>query len=407
MASSAERRLAAASGAGWRLFAAAALVVLLLQILAATRHFASAVLLAGAAALLLLEAARLITRRRVQPDVSGAVLRAAARKRDEALALLDSVTVALFVLSADGRIRFANLAARRLAAGDAARLKRIAPIGEEAAARILALPIGGRQIVPLADGRTMLVWVGGLASLEGGEERLVSMQAVAGELDAVQVAAWHSMSRVLAHEMMNSLTPIASLSESLARMADASGVPHDAAAAARTIAGQSRHLMSFVERYRSIADLPQPVPAAIELPAFVADLEALAGTELRARGVAFAAGAVPPDTIAADADLLRQALLNLLRNAGDAASAAAAAEPCVRFSCTRLDSKLLFEVEDNGPGVAAEHAEEMFVPFFTTKAGGAGIGLPLARQVALAHGGTLEASRNPGGGMTFALSIPA
>lgn len=404
MASTAEARLAAFSAAGWRLLAAFALLLVLLELLASTRHVATALLLVGTAALLLIEAARVLMGSRHRDEGASAAGRESARQRDEAMALLDAVTVSLLVLTPDGRIRFANRAARRLA-GDVARLDRIACVGEEAAARILALPVGGRQILSLADGRNMLVWVGGLSTPEGGAERLVSMQAVAGELDAVQVGAWHMMTRVLAHEMMNSLTPIASLSESLARVAGASGLPTETAAAAETIARQSRHLMSFVERYRSIVDLPEPAPAPIDLAAFIADVEALAGTELRARGVALLSSTTVSGTILADSDLLRQALLNLLRNAGDAASAAAA-EPVVRLSSTRSGPELRFEVSDNGAGVAPEHLEEMFVPFFTTKEGGAGIGLTLARQVALAHGGRLEATGNEGGGMTFLLALP-
>jgi nitrogen fixation/metabolism regulation signal transduction histidine kinase len=403
MASKAETRLGAVSGAGWRLLAALALVLALVQLLAATRHYASGLLLAGAALLLLVEAARLLLRSRAAPEQPAAALRTAARQRDEALALLDAVTVALFVVSGDGRIRFANRAARRIAGAEVARLGQIAALGEDAAARILALPVGGRQIVPLADGRNMLVWVGGVSTPEGGAQRLVSMQAVAGELDAVQVGAWHSMTRILAHEMMNALTPISSLSESLGRLTSA--LP-DAAAAAETIARQSRHLMSFVERYRAIVDLPQPAMARIPLSAFMSDLATLAGAELGHRGIAFAAGGAPEDDVAADADLLRQALLNLLRNAGDAALAGGGA-PAVRLSCARSGAEVLFDISDNGPGVAPEHLEDMFVPFFTTKEGGAGIGLTLARQVALAHGGRLDAAANGERGMTFTLALPA
>lgn len=404
MASRPEAPLALVSAVGWRVLIAAALGLLLVQLLLATRHYASALLIGGAAALLLFDAAGLLARGRrgtaAMPDAS----RADATQLAQATALLDAVTVALFVLAPDGRIRFANRAARQLAGGEAARLQDAAALGPEAAARILALPVGGRQLVPLPDGREMLAWVGGFATPDAAGQRLVSLQAVAGELDAVQVGAWHAMTRVLAHEMMNALTPVASLSESLARIVSGRDGGGEEAAAAETIARQSRHLMRFVERYRSIVNLPEPAPEAIALQPFLADLDALGGGALRARGVAFSVERCAAELLRADPTLLRQALLNLVRNAGEAA--AQMPSPEVRLACRREGGEIRFEIADNGPGVPPERMEEIFVPFFTTKEGGAGIGLTLARQVALAHGGRLAAA--PGGtqGMIFTLALP-
>jgi signal transduction histidine kinase len=386
-----------------RLLFAAVAIGLLFRVLTETRHFASALVLAAAAALLLLDVLRIALRSRENNLASPAIEeRARAQQLDQALALLDAVTVALFALGTDGRIRFANRAARILA-GEAARLEDA--FDGPAAAEILALPVGGRRIVSLSDGRSVLVWVGAVATPAGGAQRLVSLQAVAGELDAVQVGAWHAMTRVLAHEMMNTLTPVASLAESLARIARGDTRPA-VSGAADTIARQSRHLIDFVERYRAIADLPDPAFAPLDLTTFLADIEALGDAQLRARGISFSAAlpaAVVP--LEADAGLLRLALLNLLRNAGDAVAGAGGGT--VRFACAADSGELHFEVRDDGPGVPPERIEEIFVPFYTTKEGGAGIGLALARQIALAHGGRLSAVPNGGRGMTFVLSIPA
>ncbi|HEX8623090.1 MAG TPA: HAMP domain-containing sensor histidine kinase [Allosphingosinicella sp.] len=402
MGSSVRTRLDFVSAAGWRLLFAAVAIALLFRVLTETRHFASASVLAVAAALLLVDVARVALRSREDGRASPAIEeRARAQQLDRALALLDAVTVALFALGPDGRIRFANRAARALA-GEAARLEDA--LDEAAAAEILALPVGGRRIVALADGRSMLVWVVAVATPDGGPQRLVSMQAVLGELDAVQVGAWHAMTRVLTHEMMNALTPVASLAESLARMAGGDRRPA-VGAAADTIARQSRHLIDFVERYRAIADLPAPAFAPLDLATFLADIAALAEAQLRARGIAFTAAPPPAAVLEADAGLLRQALLNLLRNAGEAVAGAGGG--AVRFACAVKGGEIRFEVQDDGPGIPPERIEEIFVPFYTTKEGGAGIGLALARQIALAHGGGLTAAPNGGGGMTFVLSIPA
>lgn len=395
-------RLDIVSAAGWRLLFAAIAIVLLPRLLTDSGHLASASVLAATAALLLVDLARIALPRSEDARPSPAIEEwARAQQLDQALALLDAVTVALFTLGPDGGIRFANRAARSLI-GSIARLEDA--LGRPAASEILALPVGGRRIVTLSDGRSVLIWVGAFSTPEGGPQRLVSLQVVAAELDAVQVGAWHAMTRVLAHEMMNALTPVASLAESLARMVG-SDTRREVGAAADTIARQSRHLIDFVERYRAIADLPAPALAPLDLTTFLADIEALGGADLRSRGIAFSV-APPPEAvpIEADAGLLRQALLNLLRNAGDAIAGAGGG--AVRFACAADGAEVRFAVTDDGPGIPPERIEEIFVPFYTTREGGAGIGLALAREIALAHGGRLTVAPNGGRGMTFVLSIP-
>lgn len=403
MAFSARSSLDVVSAAGWRLLLAAIAIALLFRLLMDTGHLASAFVLAATAALLLVDLVRVALPSHEDERASSTIEeRARAQQLNQALALLDAVTVALFTLGPNGGIRFANRAARSLI-GDTVRLEDA--LDGRAAAEILALPVGGRRIVSLSDGSSVLIWVGAFSTPEDGPQRLVSLQAVAGELDAVQVGAWHAMTRVLAHEMMNALTPVASLAESLARMVG-SDTRREVGAAADTIARQSRHLIDFVERYRAIADLPAPALAPLDLTTFLADIKGLADAQLRARGIAFSAAlplaAVP---LEADAGLLRQALLNLLRNAGDAVAGAGGG--AVRFACAVNSGELRFEVHDDGPGIPPERIEEIFVPFSTTKEGGAGIGLALARQIAIAHGGRLTAAPNGGRGMTFVLSIPA
>lgn len=392
------------SAAGWRLLLAACLLAVLAQTIA-TGHYAVAIVLGVALGLTLLDLWRLRPRRTLAlPIPAGG--HDAAQGLDRALALLDAVTVALFALDANGRVRFANRAGRALAGFEVARLQDIPLLGEAGAASILALPVGGRQLVSLADGRSMLVWIGALSAPGSGPQRLVSMQAIAGELDAVQVGAWHRMTRVLAHEMMNSLTPIASLCESLSRMAGETAVPPAMARAVATIDRRGRHLMRFVERYRAIVDLPEPERADIDLAAFLADIDALVGTDLRERGIDFAVDPVQQGLqVAADRAMLEQAMLNLVKNAAEAV--AGTARPRVHVSCTGLGNFATVSVGDNGVGVAEHELEEIFVPFFSTKSDGAGIGLTLARQIALAHGGQLNVRRADDRGTIFDLLLPA
>jgi nitrogen fixation/metabolism regulation signal transduction histidine kinase len=347
-------------------------------------------------------------------DVAHAVNRAADRLEAERLAgqqrldgleaLIDTVTAALFVLAGDGRIVLANRAAHNLAGEQADRLGRLAVFGPELGARLAALPPGAREVVRLTDGRAALASTAAY-SLPGGVRRqLISLQTVSGELDAVELKAWRDLVRILAHEMMNSLTPIVSLAESLDRMlqggeADAA----EAASAAQVIARRGAGLMSFVDRYRKLADLPPPSLAPVRLSELAASMEQLFAPMLKGRGVELSSAVAPAGlTILADQELLEQAIVNLVKNAAEAVGEGGR----IALACHLAgDGAVVISVADNGPGLP-DDADNLFLPFFTTKAGGSGLGLSLARQVALAHHGRLLA-QDTGAGATFSLTLPA
>ncbi|HWY61404.1 MAG TPA: HAMP domain-containing sensor histidine kinase [Rhizomicrobium sp.] len=388
----------------WRTLLAAGLALALLQVLMLTHYYATALVLSALTALTIADATRLYNRLgSADGTLARSFNRDQARQLDQMAALLDAVTVALIAVTPEGHIRFSNRAARLLAGEEVGRFGDIRALGPAAAKSILALPAGARQIVTMADGRTMLVWTGVMSAPGMPVQRLISLQAVTGELDAVQVKAWADMTRVLSHEMMNSLTPISSLSESLPHLLK-DHADETALRAVETIARRSRHLMNFVERYREIADLPASRPRDIALAGFIADIDALMQTHFTERGIAYRSSLNTP-TVRADPELLAQAILNLLHNAADAV--AGVREPAIMLSCSRADGTIQFCVSDNGPGIAPEHLPEIFVPFFTTKPGGSGIGLTLARQIALAHGGQISVAENPNGGTRLTITVLA
>jgi signal transduction histidine kinase len=223
----------------------------------------------------------------------------------------------------------------------------------------------------------------------------------------VVLKAWRDLAQVLAHEMMNSLTPICSLSDSVAdrlrgTKADPTG---ELSAALEVISRRGAGLMSFVERYRKLSDLPPAILAPVPGAAFVARLEQLMAPLMHGAGVDYSAEVEPKDlSLDADPDLLEQAVINLLKNALDAVVGRPA--PFVRLVLQAGDGQVWISVEDNGPGLAGNDAEAAFTPFFSRKAGGSGVGLTLARQIALAHGGRLDYAPRPGGGACFTLSLP-
>lgn len=343
-------------------------------------------------------------------NVLDAERRAHQERTDELEALLDTVNAALFVLAPDGTLDHSNRAARAMAADQAGRLEDIAAIGPGPARRLTALVPGAREILRLDDGRQMLATAAAFSVPGRARRRLISLQSVSGELDLVELKAWQDLVRILAHEMMNSLTPIVSLTDSLERMMRDEPAPgpeaaRQIAAAVQVIGRRSEGLMNFVGRYRRMVDLPAPELAKVRLRDLVDSLGRLIGPMLQDRGMLYRCEVRPPGlTVLADSDLLEQAVLNLLKNAIEAAEGGAG--PAIELICSLgLDGGVVIAVNDNGPGLP-EDLEGLFVPFFTTKPDGSGIGLSIARQVALAHQGRLLAERRSPRGAVFSMVFP-
>jgi two-component system nitrogen regulation sensor histidine kinase NtrY len=319
--------------------------------------------------------------------------------------LLDTVPAALIVVATDGAVRMVNRAAHRLLGEPAPRLEQLATLGEGAAHLLMGLMPGAQQIVRLPDGRQLLASGSQFTVPEGPAQRLICLQRLAGDLDAVEHKAWDDMARVLAHEMMNSLTPIASLSESLDALLRAGGRTEEVAAALEAIRRRSLGLMRFVERYREVAELPEPLLQPLPLKSVLEGVERLLAPALEQGHVDYASTVSPPDlTVQGDPDLLEQALINLLHNAAEAVRGRPGAR--IEVSCGLETGLCFIDVADNGPGLTAAAREQIFVPFFTTRAGGSGIGLSLARRIALCHGGQITVRSSPQGSV-FRLTLPA
>ena len=430
-------------GIGVRASLVGAIAFAILELLATQHLYATAMVLGGIAALILIDLARYVSKgdRMLERFVEGlaagelerpargasgfgrlrgAIERAvtaldAARIRpqqqiDHLQTLIDTVPVAIITLDETGKINLANHAARRLAGRAMSKLEHLSTIGAAAATVLSQLAPGQRRVVRLSSGQRVLASAARFTA--GGHQlRVFSLQNIGSELDAVELQAWQDLLRVLAHEMMNSLTPISSLAESVrpllsaAVAADPDGKLRDVADAVDVIARRSTGLMSFVERYRTMAELPPPALELLSGADFVHRIDQLMRPTLEARGIAYSSSVEPPDlTVRADGGLLEQVLINLLHNAMEALSVAP--DPRIEVRCLVRDEHCIISVSDNGKGLESGASEHIFVPFFTTKPGGSGIGLSLARQIAHAHHGHLEAASNEPRGAVFTLSIP-
>ena len=336
-----------------------------------------------------------------------------------ATALIEHIPVPLMTLHADESITLQNNAARRLfGAEHVTRLKDLRRFGFSFAESVATAVPGVRQLVTftvegieykLTLATTELV-------ISGQNERLVSLQDIQSELDATQAEAWEDLVRVLTHEIMNSITPVTSLAKTatdvVSDMADKvqSGVAidddlEDLQDAVGTVARRSDSLMQFVDSYRQITRLAPPEKKRIRLAGLFETVVRLAKAECPRDDVEFSIEVSPSELdVYADRDLLEPVLINLLRNAWQATTTMEDARVSVKGRFNRRHN-VVIEIADNGDGIPANVTRKIFVPFFTTKEGGSGVGLALARQVMIAHGGFIRVGENDSGGATFSLTF--
>lgn len=341
-------------------------------------------------------------------------LAASETDRRRLQSMLDQMPAPIMTLATDGAMRAANRAARRLFATD----DRILDAPELHQALAQGRP-GDRIVLKLASRHDPGQHSGSsrqrsyslsIARSVGadGMTLLAVLTDIEADIQAAEATALRQLLQVLSHEIMNSLTPITSLAES-AQALLATGIPADAVHAVDALSIIMRRaggLDRFVQGYRVLARLPAPVLRPTSVSAVLRDVAALFHTSWHDRGVSLVLQLPEPDIMARlDADLVAQALINLLANGADAALACLDHVPEVRLSTVPDAASVIFRVCDSGSGIAAGQEELIFRPFFTLRPNGTGIGLGLARQIAQSHGGTLVLESRPAQGAEFLLRL--
>lgn len=327
--------------------------------------------------------------------------------------LIAHVPVALIAVDAEGGVRLLNLAARRLFGAACPRVELFTRYGTGFAAGLENLNPNESRIVVMEhpDGALQLKANATDIIQKGSRQRLISLQNIETELSAKELMAWQSVIRVMAHEIMNSLTPISSLaatakdnvSDALARLEPESGARAglvDAAEALETLSRRSEGLLTFVQNQRHLTRRMEAQTRIVPVHRVFTRLHRLLTDELKVRGIEITI-AVEPETleIVADLDLLDQALINLLRNAVDALRDTHGGR--IALTAADRNGHVVLSVADNGPGIAMDRREKVFIPFYTTKRQGSGVGLTLVRQIAAVHGASVSISDTPGGGATI------
>jgi signal transduction histidine kinase len=279
---------------------------------------------------------------------------------------------------------------------------------------IQKLKTGGRELLRLKIGEEFVqlsIYAIEL-TLRGENVKLISLQNIQSELEEKEMEAWQNLVRVLTHEIMNSVTPISSL----AAIVEEEVKPHtqennntaltkdqisDIHLSLQTISKRSEGLIQFVKEFRSLTSIPKPKPVIIDVRLLLEELVMLHRKEISEKNIRVSISVYPEDlTISADKNMIEQVLINLLKNAIQAFEEQE--EKAIELKAFLTEkTRTVISIADNGTGIDPEALEKIFIPFFTTKKTGSGIGLSLSRQIMRQHQGTLSVKSTVGKGTEF------
>ncbi len=252
--------------------------------------------------------------------------------------------------------------------------------------------------------------------IRGNTVKLVTLQNIQTELQKQELEAWQNLTRVLRHEIMNSITPISSLTSTLREILEQDLIKkednyelktegaEDLREGLNTIESRSKGLIKFIDAYREYTSLPQPKIKNIRVKDLIEKVAQLLKPEFKKTSIQFSYKSDSEYlTIQADEEMIEQVLINLIKNAIEALENLPNAK--IELTGTYTDNAVIIEVSDNGPGIIPEAIERIFIPFFTTKKSGSGIGLALSRQIMQMHSGSLTVKSEPDVKTTFTLNF--
>lgn len=341
------------------------------------------------------------------------------KEKEESLrylnAVIQHVGIGLFSYNSEGKIEFINNAAKKLIkVTNLSNISGLQQVNILLAEKITTLKSGEKITFKYVDDSELLqlmIYATGF-KLKDQVFTIVSLQNIQSELEEQEMEAWQKLIRVLTHEIMNSITPISSLAATANKMLSEFSVSEnkvhkesleDIISAINTILKRSEGLMHFVDNYRNLTKIPRPVFQIIEIKKLFDRIETLMRRDIEEKGISFRCSVNPQSLeLTADADLIEQVLINLIINSRQALEGTQNGE--IKLTATLDDKgKILIQVSDNGTGIPEDIQEKIFIPFFSTKKNGSGIGLSLSRQIIRAHGGTIRVNSVQGKETVFSL----
>lgn len=333
--------------------------------------------------------------------------------------ILEHLATGIITYDEKGFVHHANTAARRLLSIEVlTHLRQVERIDAKLYRTILNIKPQERKLVPIntGQGEVQLLLKSTSFGSEEDEVTILSIQDIKHELDEKEVDSWIRLIRVLMHEIMNSITPITSLSESLTKVFRKGEAPIKAGEVSdktistalqglNVIVEQGKGLSAFVESYRKLTRIPRPEMRLFKVSDLFDRVRILSDSLEKGQGTKISFEHKDPGLgIFGDENLISLVLLNLIKNAIEACEKNPACS--IRIISRRgYNLKPEICVIDDGPGISMENLEEIFIPFFTTKEKGSGIGLTISKQIMGAHGGSLKVISQPGTETIFCMSF--
>jgi two-component system nitrogen regulation sensor histidine kinase NtrY len=330
--------------------------------------------------------------------------------------IVQHVGIGLLTFKKDGTIQIINSAAKRLLRVNKADVvEDLREVSDTLVETFLKLKTGGRELIRLKFGdETIQLSIFAIElTLRGEELKLISMSNIQSELEEKEMEAWQNLVRVLTHEIMNSVTPISSLAgvveEEIKHKLERQERDfkkeemEDMHLSLQTISKRSEGLIRFVREFRNLTHIPKPRLAEIPVKELLDEVAILHKKELADRGIAIQVIINPENLfILADKTMIEQVLINLVKNAIQAFDEQADKKiELTAFSNEK--GRPVVSVKDNGSGIDSEALEKIFIPFFSTKKTGSGIGLSLSKQIMRQHEGRITVKSKLGEGTEFLL----
>ena len=319
--------------------------------------------------------------------------------------ILEQISIGIISFNEKGNIYLSNTVARTLLGHEhLTHIDQISQIDRKLYAAIKELQPGDRKLVSF-NSRTGIVQLSLKSTLfKTAQEtfQLVAIQDIKTELETLELESWIKLIRVLTHEIMNTIAPITSLSQTILEyFKNLDGQMPSEKIIGNTIKGlevineRGTGLIGFVETYRKLTRIPQPDKKPVSVAHLFENTVTLIKSEPENENVHISWEIKPTDLeIVADKKQIAQVLINLLKNSVEALKNQVGGKIIVK-SNINPDGKVLISVTDNGPGIPEDLMDKIFIPFFTTKENGSGIGLSLSRQIIQMHGGSLKVDSKP------------